>query len=634
MKILTIHADFIEFVAKKKALKEAEKADKKPHRVEECLVVFTAVEKVDEKNPDAVIKRYLLEIRNVAQQLSVKTIVLYPYAHLSSSLASPKVAQKIMQDAEKELAKDKKFEVARSPFGWYKSFNIKTKGHPMSELAREFSAEDKEKGEVSEALKAEEKMISHWHVLDVDGKLNKIEFKDKKIRGFDFNKWKNLNKFASYEMAKVRVANEEPPHVRYMKKLQMVDYEPGSDPGHLRFYPKGRFVKGLLERYTTRKVKEYGGMEIEAPLMYDFEHPSLKSYLNRFPARQYTIQTPNKKVFLRFAACFGQFLQMHDAQISYKHLPVWLYEMTRSSFRVEQHGELTGLRRLRAFTMPDVHAFCADMEQAKEEFMKRFQMCIEIEEGIGFKLPDELELAIRITKDFWEKNQDFIKGLVEKWGKPALIEMWDKRFFYFSVKYELNFVDALDKCSALSTDQIDIENAERYDITYVDEKAEKKHPLILHCSPPGAIERVMYALLEKAAIKEKAGKPPMLPLWLAPTQVRLIPVSIENHLEFSKGIVEEFAKLNIRADVDDRVESVGKRIRESAKEWIPYTLVVGDNEIKDEFKQLMVRDREKKEEYKLRFDELVDLIKKQTKDMPYDTLPLPRMLSKRISFVG
>lgn len=638
MKILAIHADFVEFEAKKKALKEAEEASKGKKRIEECLVVFTAVEKRDEKNVNAVVKRYVKEVKGIAKQIKAKNIVLYPYAHLSSDLASPAKALALLKEAEKGL---KGLKVARAPFGWYKSFDISCKGHPLSELSREFGPEESKKEEVlrgkasgttevvSQALKAEEKLVSHWYVLDLKGKLNKVEMKKKDLVGFNFSKFPGLKKFADYEMAKVRVSKEEPPHVKLMRKLELVDYEPGSDPGNLRYYPKGRFIKGLLERFVTDKTKEYGAMEIEAPIMYDYEHPALKSYLNRFPARQYTIETPNKKVFLRFAACFGQFLMLHDAQVSYKQMPLRMYEMTKYSFRVEQHGELTGLRRLRAFTMPDTHAFCADLEQAKEEMLKRFSLSHEIQEGIGFEIPSGLELGIRITKDFFEENKDFVVKMVKKWGKPALIEMWDKRFFYFVMKYEWNFVDALGKCSALTTDQIDIENAERYGITFVDVKGRKQFPLILHCSPSGAIERVMYALLERAAMSEKSGKLPVLPLWISPTQIRLIPVSPARHLKFCEGL--DFG--DIRVDIDDRGESVGKRIRDSEMEWTPYSLVIGDKEIKSK-KEFVVRDREKNEEIKMSKEKLVKTIKDKVAGMPFDTLPLPKLLSKRVVFVG
>src|SRR3989344_155088 len=148
MKILTIHADFIQFEAKKKALKDAEEVDKSPHRVEECLVVFTAVEKRDEENISANIERYVHEIKNVAQQVNAQNIVLYPYAHLSSQLSNPKIAENVLKEAEKILSD--KYKVTRAPFGWYKSFNISCKGHPLSELSREFSAE--EKGKVGKTI--------------------------------------------------------------------------------------------------------------------------------------------------------------------------------------------------------------------------------------------------------------------------------------------------------------------------------------------------------------------------------------------------------------------------------------------------------------------------------------------------
>ena len=198
------------------------------------------------------------------------------------------------------------------------------------------------------------------------------------IEEFKFKGHTNLQKFSQYEIKKARAVTVMPPHVTLMKRLEIADYEPGSDPGNIRWYPKGRMIKSLLEQYVTARVAAYGGMEVETPIMYDFNHPSLKSYLNRFPARQYTLKSEDKELFLRFAACFGQFLMAHDAQISYKQLPIKLYELTRYSFRREKSGEVVGLKRLRAFTMPDCHALCADLDQAKKEFMVRFNLCIDV----------------------------------------------------------------------------------------------------------------------------------------------------------------------------------------------------------------------------------------------------------------
>ncbi|MBC7130167.1 threonine--tRNA ligase, partial [Candidatus Bathyarchaeota archaeon] len=437
-------------------------------------------------------------------------------------------------------------------------------------------------------------------------------------------------KFARYEISKVRASQRMPPHVPLMKRLEIADYEAGSDPGNIRWYPKGRFIKSLIEQYVTAKAVEYGAMEVETPVMYDFSHPSLADYLNRFPARQYILKSEDKELFLRFAACFGQFLMVHDAQFSYRHMPLKLYELTRYSFRREKSGEVVGLKRLRAFTMPDCHAFCTDLEQAKEEFVKRFKLCMEVLEGIGLSR-DDYEAAIRFTRDFYEENKAFVVELVRLLGKPALVEMWNEPFFYFRLKWEFNFVDNQDKAAALSTDQIDVENARRYDITYVDEKGEKRHPLILHCSPSGAVERCIYALLEKAYRDQQKGKPPMLPLWLSPTQVRLIPMS-EQLIPYCEKIAEQLETKQIRVDIDDRPLTLQKRIREAEREWIPYIIVVGQKELESEL--LPVRDRKAKAIRRLRLEQLVDEIRAFVKDKPFKPLPLPKYVSKRPQFYG
>jgi len=447
---------------------------------------------------------------------------------------------------------------------------------------------------------------------------------------FDFKGHENLEKFARYEISKVRASQQMPPHVTLMKKLAIADYEPASDPGNIRWYPKGRLIKSLLEQYVTETVINYGAMEVETPVMYDFHHPSLAGYVDRFPARQYLLKSEDKELFLRFAACFGQFLMAHDAQFSYRQAPLKLYELTRYSFRREQSGEVVGLRRLRAFTMPDCHAFCTDLKQAKTELITRFKLCIQVLEDIG--LPkDDYEAAIRFTRDFYKESKDIVLSLAEIFGKPVLIEMWERPFFYFRLKWDFNYVDNQDKASALSTDQIDVESAKRYEITYADDKGEKHYPLILHCSPSGAIERCVYALLEKAYKEQKSGKPPMLPLWLSPTQIRLIPIS-DKYLETVEKLADEIEEHRTRVDVDDRPLTLQKRVREAEMEWIPYIIVVGQKEVESDV--LPVRDREAGEIRKIKLKELTHKIEEKIRDKPFKPLPLPKHLSKRPQFYG
>jgi threonyl-tRNA synthetase len=625
MRILQLHSNYIVYKPVKKEISIAEEAAKEENRIEEVVVLFTAVETGDST---ATAKKAIDEAQAFLQNLKVNRILIYPFAHLSSNLSKPSEALKLIKNME-TYAKQKGIETFRAPFGWTKQFTLSIKGHPLAEQSRfyapgEAEAEVKKEETVSEAIKAEEKLKSLWYILQPTGELEPIE-------DFNFKGRKNLEKLAKYEISKVRASQQMPPHVSLMKRLEIADYEPGSDPGNLRWYPKGRLIKSLLEQYVTARMVAYGAMEVETPIMYDFNHPSLSDYLNRFPARQYLLKSEDKELFLRFSACFGQFLMLHDTQFSYRQMPLKLYELTRYSFRREKSGEVVGLRRLRAFTMPDCHAFCTNLEQAKEEFKTRFNLCTSVLNDIGLS-KDDYEVAIRFTKDFYEENKDFITEVAKNFGKPLLSEVWTERFFYFILKWEANFVDNQDKAAALSTDQIDVENAKRYEITYVDDKSEKQYPLILHCSPSGAIERCVYALLEKAYKEQQKGKLPMLPLWLSPAQVRLIPIS-DSFIEKVEEIAKEIAAHCIRVDIDDRPSTLQKRIREAEMEWVPYVIVVGQRELESEV--LSVRDRENHGKVQnMKLDELIAKINAKLEGKPFQPLPLPLKLSKRPQFYG
>jgi len=611
MRILQLHCDYVEYTPVKKEIKSAEEIDPQSKRLEEVVVAFVAVEESD--NTD-VAKRAIGEISESMKKVGCAKLLLYPYAHLSSNLASPTTALSLLKEMESNAPG---LDVHRAPFGWTKSYKLQVKGHPLAENSKTITAGE-EKESSSNALKAEAKIQSFWHILTPDGKLHEIE-------KFNFAKHSNLEVLAKYEAAKKRAVDEPPPHVKLMKKLAIADYEPASDAGNMRFYPNGRLMKSLIERYVTDKVMEYGGFEVETPIMYDSHHPSMESYFHRFPARQYSIDSEGKHLFLRFAACFGQFLMAKDFQLSYKNLPLKLYELTRYSFRREQSGELVGLRRLRAFTMPDCHAMCMDMNQAKEEFRKRFDLSRDVIKGLGIDDMD-YEMAIRFTEEFYNENRALIEEIVAKLGKPVLVEMWKERFFYFVLKWEFNYVDSSGKASALSTDQIDVENGKRYNIDFIDENNKPQNPIILHNSPSGAIERVIYTLLEKSAKDQKEGRKPMFPLWLAPTQVRLIPVKPE-FLDYCEKLADTLTENNIRVDVDDRNESVGKSIRDAETEWIRYIIVIGEKEVSSTM--LSIRDRKSKDPRNQSVAEFIADIQEETKGKPFMRINMGRSVAKR-----
>ena len=610
MRILQLHCDNITYEPTKKEIQSAEEIDPKSVSIDEVVVCFVAVEKDDNED---IAKDAISQIQESMKKIGCQKLLLYPYAHLSSNLASPSTALSLLKLMENQA---QGLDVSRAPFGWTKSYNVKVKGHPLAESSKVITSDSK-KEKTSTALESESKIKSYWYIMTTDGEMQELD-------KFNFTSHKKLESLAKYESVKKRGIDEPPPHVALMKKLAIADYEPASDQGNMRYFPNGRLIKSQLEQYVTNMVKQYGGYEVETPIMYDSHHPSMESYFNRFPARQYSIDSEGKHLFIRFAACFGQFLMAHDFQLSYKNLPYRLYELTRYSFRREQSGELVGLRRLRAFTMPDCHAFCKDMSQAVEEFRTRFDLSRDVLSGIGIE-QDDYEMAIRFTEDFYNENKELIIETVKKIGKPVLVEMWKERFFYFVLKWEFNYIDNSGKASALSTDQIDVENGDRYGIEFIDEQNKPQNPIILHNSPSGAIERVMYTLLEKASTDSREGRKPQLPLWLAPTQVRLIPLK-EEFLDLGKKISDLLSKNNIRVDIDDRNESIGKRIRDAEKEWIRYILVIGE---KESISKLTVRDRNTSNEREMNSDELVSEILSQINGKPISSLNLPLLVSKR-----
>jgi threonyl-tRNA synthetase len=626
VRMLQIHSDGFAYDAKRKALKNAEEVKEKSYKTEDsCLVNFIAAETTDAKDIAMAAKETADMIASAADEVKEKNIVVYPWVHLSEIPSKPSVALKLLKSVATNLT-DRGYNVVRVPFGWYKAFEIHCKGHPLAErskvldiskvIARDADV-DVTEGEDLTALVAEEKSTSSFYIMEPGGKIT--DAKD-----FNFAKYKELKLYVNYETAKDRTAQEPPPHIELMKQLELVDYEPGSDAGNFRWPPRGLTLKRAIEERVTAEMVAYGAHVIQTPLIYDYQHPSLKSYLQRFPSRQYVVKSGEHDFFARFSACFGQFLLASQATISHKQLPLKLFEIA-PSFRREQRGELAGMRRLRAFTMPDIHEIVADEKMAMQSVMNQ----MEFVEKLMNELEVNYEVSFRILRDFYEKNKSFMKKIADRVGKPIMIEVFEERYAYFIFKGEWNVVDAQKKAGCLSTIQIDVENGERFKITYVDEDGTEKYPLILHTSPSGAIERILYGVLEQAYKNMKKGKVPHLPLWMTPVQVRFAPVD-DSFIDYCLELGKTLDDAGIRYEIDDRSQTVGKKVRSGEKLWIPYICVIGEKEKKSG--ELAVRRRELKDQVKMTIDDLAKEILEKTDFAPKQRLLLPKLVSKQAIF--
>jgi threonyl-tRNA synthetase len=574
MKILTIHADFIEFQAKKKAFKGAEADVEKgsSERVEECLVVFTAVEKRDESNTKAIIKKYIAEIEDIAEKVNTKTIVLYPYAHLSSSLSNPKVAEEVMKETEKLLQKD--YQVTRAPFGWYKSFDVSCKGHPLSELSREFSVEEGKDGDGGKEVEEEVNMPNL------------------------------LKKMSQVHMTAPRGKNDQKSNVELGKELDLYFVSEIVGGGLPLLTSKGATIKRELERFVTDEEIKRGYLHTSTPIMAKSDLYKVSGHWQHYKDDMFSLQVRGETYALRPMTCPFQFIIYKHKPRSYKDLPLKYAEFAQL-FRNEKSGELRGLTRVRQFTLADAHVICQP-ENLEKEFAQVLDLVKFIMEKLGIK-----DIWYRFSKwdpkdkkgkyinnpEAWEDSQNSMRKILKKL-KVEFVEVEDEAAFY-GPKLDIQYKDIYGKEDTLITIQIDFALPERYDLTYTDNESKEKRPMVIHRSSSGATERTMAYLLEKYQ-----GK---FPAWLSPVQVKVVTVTDDN-VPFAKEVMAKLVDVGIRVELDDRSESMGKKVRDAQMEKVNYVVTIGDKEV--EKKTLAVRNREGKTKFDVNVDKFVeDLLK-------------------------
>ncbi len=610
MKIFALHSDRIWYRVRDRAVASAPEPEEREAEYEEVLVLFTAFESFDDQSS---VDSAVSEVKTLASRLGVSELVLYPWVHLTEEPAPFQKALDLYTSLLKSLA-DTGFTVHPVPIGWYKEFEIKVKGHPLAESLRTIRPEGE--GEASVEEEAEE--VSRFVILFPDGS-------EREVDGWEWIEDPELRIVVRNEVFGKPPSGREPEHIRLMRRLELVDYEPSSDVGHFRFYPEGTLVKRLIEDLAFEVAHRIGAMEIETPLLYRLDDPAIAGQAAKFRERNYQIPMGKTTLILRFAGDFGLFSMMRDMNISYRDLPLSFYEIS-PSFRLEQRGECVGLRRLRAFTMPDIHSFVADVDQGMEMYERYFTEYHRLLRDLNV----DYAVVFRIVESFYERLKPAIVRMLSAVGKPALIELLPKMKHYWALKHEFQVVDTSEGNGQLSTVQLDVEDSERYGIFYVDRDGNKRPGVIVHTSM-GSVERLMYAILETAAKSTARGEKPSLPVWLAPTQVRVIPISMDN-VEFALSLADRLNSSGIRADVDDRELTLAKRIREAERRWIPYVVVVGKRE--QETGRLSIRRRRDGAEYEAGVEELISEIKSLTEGKPFRPLNVPMRLSRRPVFVG
>ncbi len=604
MRLLMIHAAEFSYRAREPATDIYEKDVPLEGKFNNILVIFTTIEKEDDKDP-SVVERAAQEIRSHAEIIKVSKVLIYPYAHLSPELASPQVAIKILRDLHATLS-NSGVEVYRAPFGWYKEFNLVNYGHPLAELSRTIRPLEAKKPQITKT----------YYIMDLDGNLHDpytYDYKDPMLKAL-----------VEKEVFKKELEKTRPRAAEYMEKFGF-EWEPFSDHGHMRYEPHAATILEIASQYAWSVVKSLNipVFRVKGTNMFDLKVQAVKEHADLFGDRLYEVSMENTSLVMRYAACHQQFAILKDWIISYKDLPLGMFEVA-DSYRYEQRGELILGFRLRRFYMPDLHILTRDVEEAKKiTLMIRDKIFEEAK-----KLGRDYVAIINVTREFLEKEREYLKELIRRDGRPALITVVPDGIYYWVINIEYNIIDSAGKPREIATFQIDIGNAKRFGIKYVDENNVERYPAIIHTAIIGSLERYIYMLFDTAAQREAAGLTPTLPFWISPIQIRIIPVS-KTHLDYALKIYEKISGLGFRVDVDDRDESLAKKIRDAGIEWVYFVVVVGDREMATN--TINVRDRESGVQRTYMIEEFIELLNKLQGDYPKADLGMPHLLSKRPS---
>ena len=435
MKILSLHVDHIKFKPLKKALKsvgDLSDKEKKGGSAKDALAVLTAVEKKDH-NEKEVVSEFIKNVKKIAEKVGSETIVLYPYAHLSSDLASPDLAERVLNAAEKGLKKF--YKVIKAPFGYYKEFEMKVKGHPLSELSREIDV----------GGESEEEVIDHEALLK---KMSKIKMSAKKGK------------------------NGLKSNIELGRELDLYIVSEIVGHGLPLFTPRGTKIIKELRTFIEDEETKRGYRYTSTPVMAKSDLYKVSGHWQHYKDDMFVMDVGKEKFALRPMTCPFQFVLYKRKSRSYKDLPIKYAEIA-DLFRNEKSGELRGLSRVRQFSLADAHIICRP-DQVEKEFLEVLDLVKFVMASLNVK-----DIWYRFSKGdvknkekyidnpkAWKESEDLMKRILDK-SKLKYIVAKDEAAFY-GPKLDLQYKDVYGKEDTLFTIQIDFALPERYDMTYQD----------------------------------------------------------------------------------------------------------------------------------------------------------------------
>lgn len=375
-------------------------------------------------------------------------------------------------------------------------------------------------------------------------------------------------------------------------------------PGMPFFLPKGMILRNTLEQFWYEEHAKEGYEFIKTPIMMSRELWETSGHWENYKEDMYTSMVDDREFAIKPMNCPGSLLVYKNSLHSYKDLPLRMGELGQVH-RHEASGALNGLFRVRTFTQDDAHIYMTP-DQIEGEIIRLINFIDRVYGSLN--LSYEIELSTRPEKKYigdlaiWEKSEAALAAACKAAGKDYKVNPGGGAFY--GPKLDFHVKDSLGRVWQCGTIQLDMNLPERFDITYIDDKGEKVRPVMLHRVIFGSIERFIGILIEHFA--------GVFPLWLAPVQVKVLPVNNEYHLDYAKEVTELLKDKGFKVELDAREEKLGYRIREGQMEKVPYLLVLGNNE-RDE-KTVTYRKHGEQKQITVPFDDFVAMLNQQIVD--------------------
>lgn len=453
MRILQMHADWIEYEPIKKEISAAEEVEKKKYRLEEVLVLFVSVEDGDnEKIADNAID----EIKEFLKNIKINKILIYPFAHLSSDLAKPNDALNVIKEMEAH-AKKLKIEVYRAPFGWNKALAIKVKAHPLAEQSKVFRSYGEEKKVEMKAVREIKNPMALLKRSDFAG----LSEKDHRIIG------EQLDLFSFQEVA----------------------------PGMVYLHPKGVMLREILIDFWRKEHQKEGYMEISSPVLLNNALWQVSGHMDHFRENMFFSEIEGQGFALKPMNCANAILYFKCKSRSYRDLPMRVAELGLVH-RNELSGVLSGLFRIRSFIQDDAHIF-VDEKNLEKEVVSVVGMINRFYKIFGFEY--SIELSLRPEKAMgdvriWKKAEELLENILKN-AKIKYQKNPGEGAFY-GPKIDFHIKDSLGRKWQLATVQVDLQSAERFKAAYIGEDGKEHYPIIIHRVIYGAIERFLGIIIE------------------------------------------------------------------------------------------------------------------------------------------